>query len=291
MKFHTGSDSLRAAWRLNGCNSRTDGKVRMIKDYGVSYAASVCSGSRLFVFPEAFICEKGIVMKKNSKILQKIIRMTMIAMFCALAYISIFAFRIKVSFLTFEIKDSIITFAGLLFGPLASVILSFTVPLIEMLTISETQLYGFIMNSIAALSFSVTVTLTYRLIKKKYGLIIAVLLGMTVFTGVMILANLLITPYYMGVTVDDVKALIPKLLLPFNLAKAVLNSAIVVLLHTYVLKPMRKAGLAAYGRYEERESGKSSTFKIVVTVFGIVLATIAVIIFFKYLHGSISAGH
>ena len=67
----------------------------------------------------------------------------MVALFCALAYATMFVFRIKVSFLTFDAKDAIITLAGLLFGPLASLVISFTVALIEMISVSDTQFWGF----------------------------------------------------------------------------------------------------------------------------------------------------
>lgn len=232
-------------------------------------------------------------MNTKSKISQRIIRMTMIAMFCALAYISTYAFRIKVSFLTYEIKDAVITFGGIILGPIAALIMSLLVPLIEMFTISDTQLYGFIMNSIAAATFSLTVTLTCRFTKgKKYNILLGTFAGTVALVVVMMAANLLITPHFMGTTVETVKGLIPKLLLPFNLTKAILNSAIVILLNTYVLNILRKTGLVPSDKSSEPQKSekKSKTLSVIFTILGIILAVVAILIFVKFLNGNISAG-
>jgi hypothetical protein len=62
--------------------------------------------------------------------------------------------------------------------------------------------------------------------------------------GVMMLMNLLVTPYYMtGGSVGAVVELIPTLLLPFNLAKALLNSAFAMILYKPVVVAMRRAKL------------------------------------------------
>ena len=69
-----------------------------------------------------------------------------IAMFAALAYGVTFVFRIPVMFLTFDAKDTLITIASLIYGPVSGIVLSLLVALIELITISGTGVYGFIMN-------------------------------------------------------------------------------------------------------------------------------------------------
>ena len=55
--------------------------------------------------------------------------------------------------------------------------------------------------------------------------------------------NIFITPLYMGVDRAAVISLLPKLLLPFNFAKALMNASIVMLIYKPVVTAMRKAGL------------------------------------------------
>ena len=77
------------------------------------------------------------------------------ALLCALAYICEFVFRIKVSFLTFDAKDAIIAIGALAFGPVSGVAMSLVVALLELVTVSETGFYGFLMNFLSSAVFSV----------------------------------------------------------------------------------------------------------------------------------------
>ena len=84
---------------------------------------------------------------------ERILRMVMIALFCALAFAVMPLFRINVVFLTFDIKDAIITIGGLLFGPLAAVVISAVTALLEFLTIGDTGVYGLLMDFVSSASF------------------------------------------------------------------------------------------------------------------------------------------
>ena len=86
-------------------------------------------------------------MKEKVKLSAKdrILRMVMIALFCALAFAVMPLFRINVMFLTFDIKDAIITIGGLLFGPVAALVISAVTALLEFVTIGDTGVYGLLM--------------------------------------------------------------------------------------------------------------------------------------------------
>ena len=84
------------------------------------------------------------------------------AMFAALAYSVTFVFRIPVMFLTFDAKDAIIIIASLIYGPVSGIIISLTVALIELITISGTGVYGFIMNFASSAVFSAVAALVYK---------------------------------------------------------------------------------------------------------------------------------
>ena len=97
----------------------------------------------------------------------RIRRMTMIGLFTALAYVVMMLIHFPVPpMLTLDLKDTVITLCGLCFGPLAAVFAGIVVPLLELITVSDTGVYGFVMNALGALSFSVTVSLqrTLRLL-------------------------------------------------------------------------------------------------------------------------------
>ena len=89
-------------------------------------------------------------------------KMVIAAVFTAIAYVCVCVFRIKVSFLTFDIKDSVITVCAMIFGPFTGLGISLAVSFIEMVTISDTQLYGFVMNVLSTAAFSMTASAIYR---------------------------------------------------------------------------------------------------------------------------------
>ena len=204
------------------------------------------------------------------------------AIFCALAYASEYVFHVKVMFLTFDIKDSIIAVAAMIFGPLSAVFMSVSVSLIEMVTISDTLHYGFIMNVLSTLSLSVTASVIYKYKRNMLGAVIGLVSGVFAVTAVMMLANILITPYYMGVERSVVVSYIPTLLLPFNFTKATLNASITLLIYKPIITAMRRAGvIRSAGNYKP---GKKM---VIVTVIAAVVIVISLIVFFKVLGAEI----
>ena len=224
----------------------------------------------------------------------KIKKLCMVALFCALAYATMFVFRIKVSFLTFDAKDAIITLAGLLFGPLASLVISFTVALIEMISVSDTQFWGFLMNFLSSAAFSCTAALIYKFKRSIKGAIIGLTASVFVTTAVMMLLNLIITPIYMDTTSSVVASMIPTLLFPFNLTKSVLNMAIVLILYKPVSRAMKAAkvlpskeqGMSTASASAGKK--KSLATSLVVLGLGLALVAISVTVFILVLGGSIS---
>ena len=220
--------------------------------------------------------------RKNNQ--KGIKQLAVIAMFCALAYACMLVVKIPVQFLTLDIKDSIIILCGLIFGPLTAVVISFIVPFLEFITISGTGVYGLIMNVLSSLSFSLTASLIYRYKKTFFGAISGLVSGVLAMTAIMMLANLFITPYYMGVPAATVAALIPKLLLPFNLIKAVLNAAIVLLFYKPISNILKRSGLLEAPQQGDAAKKTSSKARnIWVTVVSLVIIAISFAIIFVVL--------
>ena len=216
--------------------------------------------------------------RKNNQ--KGIKQLAVIAMFCALSYACMLVIKIPVQFLTLDIKDSLIILCGLIFGPLTAVVVSFIVPFLEFITISGTGVYGLIMNILSSLSFSLTASLIYRYKKTFYGAIAGLVSGVLAMTAIMMLAHLLITPYYMGVPTSAVAALIPKLLLPFNLVKAVLNAAIVLLFYKPISNILKRSGLLVTAQENVVKNTKSKTRNIFVTVISLVIIAVSFAIIF-----------
>jgi riboflavin transporter FmnP len=166
-----------------------------------------------------------------------------IAMFAALAYVCVFVFRFKVAFLTLDVKDALMAVGALALGPSAGVLISLVVALLEFITVSDTGVYGLIMNILSSASFTLTVSLVYRFRRRLSSAVLGLVAAVFVTTSVMMLANLFITPFYMGAKRAQVVEMLPTLLLPFNLTKSTLNAAVVLLLYKPLTNALVRAGL------------------------------------------------
>lgn len=217
---------------------------------------------------------------------ERILRMVMIALFCALAFAVMPLFRINVVFLTFDIKDAIITVGGLLFGPLAAVIISAVTALLEFLTIGDTGVYGLLMDFVSSASFAVVAALIYRFRRDLLGAVIGLLAAVFSMTAIMLCMNLLIVPLYTpGVTVAVVAGMLPTLILPFNLTKAVLNAALVMILYKPVSIALRYARVKIAGASMETKIAADKKTNLLITIAGVALVVASLILFFVILGG------
>lgn len=209
----------------------------------------------------------------NSKLSVK--RMVLLAMLAAIAYMLVSLIRIPVVlFLSYEPKDVIITIGGFLLGPAASFIISFVVSLLEMVTISQTGPIGCLMNLLSTCSFACTAGFVYKKKRTMSGAIGGLALGSVIMVITMLLWNWLITPLYMtGTSRSDIAAMLVPVFLPFNLLKASLNSAFILLLYKPVVTALRRTGLIP------SPAASTGSSKLWVSVFaGILLITCILLI-------------
>ncbi len=231
--------------------------------------------------------------EKRQKAVANLKKLCMAALFCALAYASTFFFHFKVMFLTFDIKDALVTIAGLLFGPLYSLAISLVVAMLEFITMGETGFWGLLMDILSTATFSTVCALIYKYKKNIKGALIGLLSSVFAMTAVMLLFNIFITPIYMGVERSEVVANIPSLFLPFNLVKAVLNSAIVMMLYKPISKALKAARImpseaaltSVSNDSAAQKKKKDIIFSIVVTAIGAVVIAICVLIFIFFMNG------
>ena len=180
----------------------------------------------------------------RQKSLENLKKLTGVAMFAALAYVSVAVVRIPNigGFLTMDFKDVIITICGMFFGPVAAVVIAIIVPLLELFTVSGTGIYGFIMNVISSVTFALVSSIIYKYKKTFWGAIIGLATAVASVTAIMMVANLIVTPYYTNMPTAAVAGMIPKLLLPFNFTKAMLNASLTLMLYKPLTSVMRKTG-------------------------------------------------
>lgn len=179
-------------------------------------------------------------------------KLVTLAMLCAMAFVVVAFVRIPaVQFLKYEPKDVIIVIGGFLFGPMASVLISVVVSLVEMITISETGIMGLIMNIIGSVSFATVAAAIYQKKRTMGGAVLGLVAGIAVMVPVMLLWNYFVTPLYMVASRESVAAMLVPVFLPFNLIKGGLNAAIAMLLYKPVVTALRKAHLVPESNVEK----------------------------------------
>lgn len=211
-------------------------------------------------------------------------KMVVLAVMTALSYIAVFICRIPVVlFLKYEPKDVIITMGGFMFGPIASLLMSAVVSLVEMVTISGTGPIGALMNFISTAAFSCTASVIYKKIHTIKGAVIGLAGGTIIMVILMLAWNYLITPFYMEIPRENVAEMLIPFFLPFNLLKGVLNSAITMLLYKPLSNVMRKAHIlpqTVQGEYQQLHI-KKYAFVYVISAFLIATCIVVVIIWNK----------
>ena len=222
-------------------------------------------------------------MSNQTKRVASIRRLVIIALFTAIAYIAMLMTNlIKVQFLTLDIKDAVITLSGLFFGPLAALFASVVVPLLELITVSSTGWYGLVMNFLGTASFSITVSLVYRVKKDLFGAILALVSGVFAMTVVMMFANLIITPIYTHMPTSAIRDMIPTLFLPFNLIKAVVNAAVVMMFYKPVSSMLQRTGFLP----KSEHAFKLDKRTVIIMAVSLVLVVSSIAVIFNFLEGA-----
>ena len=118
----------------------------------------------------------------------------------------------------------------------------------------------------------------YRRKRDLLGSVLGLVSAVCATTAVMLLANLLITPHYIGADMATVAALIPKLLLPFNFMKSVLNASLVMILYKPIVTALRRAKMVKASVHTT--SYKFDRKSLVVLFISIAVMAVSLVIFF-----------
>ena len=183
-------------------------------------------------------------------------------------------------FLTYEPKDVILTIGAFIFGPVAGLIMSLVVCLVEMVTVSSTGFIGLLMNFLASATFVGVSSLIYYRKKTMSTAVIGLVAGSLSMIAVMLLWNYIMTPIFMGVPREAVLDMFLPVLIPFNGIKALLNSALVLLLYKGVVTALRKTKLIPTRDSNDGTNKKANTIIVVVVSAALVITLIFVLLSF-----------
>ena len=162
----------------------------------------------------------------------KVVKMgVMVAISVALVYLIHFPIFPVVSFLEYDPADIPILIGTFAFGPLAGLVLTVVTSVVQGLTVSAgSGLYGILMHVIATGVLVAVSGGIYSRNKTRKTAVIALVCGMAAMAVVMMGANMVITPIFMGVPASAVWDLMP-FIVGFNVIKAGINGAVTFILY------------------------------------------------------------
>jgi len=169
-------------------------------------------------------------------------KLTTMAMLVALGVILVALIEVPIfppaPFLKYDPADIPILVGTLLYGPVAGVVMTFVISFIQSFMIhGSSGIVGFVMHVIATSAMCLLCGFLYKAgepTRKRAAF--ALVCGALAMVVCMVGVNLVVTPLFMGRSVQDVIAMLVPIIIPFNLIKAGLNSAVAFLVYKYVEK-------------------------------------------------------
>lgn len=171
-------------------------------------------------------------------------KLVTLAMLAGLSIVLMYLVRFPIipgaAFLEYDMADVPILIGTFLFGPVSGLILVAIVSVVQGLTVSAASGWiGIVMHLIATGTFVIVAGLIYRWIQTRKGAVWGLVMGSIAMTAIMIPLNLIFTVMFLGVPHDAVVAMLLPAIIPFNLVKAGINSALTFFVYKPVSKVMK----------------------------------------------------
>ena len=164
----------------------------------------------------------------------------MVAISVALVYFIHFPIFPAVAFLEYDPADIAILIGTFAFGPVVGLLLTIVTAVIQGLTVSAASgLYGILMHIIATGTLVLVSGTIYQRQKTKKTAVVGLVFGALAMGIVMMGANLIITPLFMGVPRSVVWDLMP-FIVGFNIIKAGMNGAVTFFVYKRIAAFLRK---------------------------------------------------
>lgn len=163
-------------------------------------------------------------------------KITTLGMLAALSVALVFFIHFPIfpaaPFLEYDPADIPILVGTFALGPVAGLVLTVVASLIQGFTVSAASgPYGILMHVLATGTYVLVAGLIYRGNKTRKRAAVAIICGVIAWTVMMVAANLVITPLFMGAKVEDVAAMLLPVIIPFNLLKASINGLVTFIIY------------------------------------------------------------
>ena len=176
----------------------------------------------------------------NNRTMRLVKMGAMVALSVALVYLIHFPIFPAVAFLEYDPADIPILIGTFAFGPLAGLVLTVVTSVVQGLTVSASSgLYGILMHVIATGVLVVVSGTIYSRKKTKKAAVFGLVCGMAAMAVVMMGANMVITPMFMGVPASAVWSVMP-FIVGFNVIKAAINDAVTFVLYKRIANFLRR---------------------------------------------------
>jgi len=166
------------------------------------------------------------------------------AIFIALAVVAGYFIHFPIlpaaPFLLYDPGHIFLLIASFKFGPKAGMIMTLPYALIFVLLTGQGGPWGALMNFLSTSAMVMVASFIYLKKHDRIGAIIGLILGTLAMTAIMVPANLVITPLYMGVPRGVVIQLLLPAIIPFNLLKGVLSSILTLIVYKKISILLKK---------------------------------------------------
>lgn len=160
-----------------------------------------------------------------------------LAMMTAVSIVLLLVIRVPfppAPFLVYDPADVPIYITAFAYGPAAGLLVTLIVCLIQAFVLGGDGLYGFLMHFVATGIVAVVIGMMYSKCKTRKRALISLAVAVVIAAAVMCVMNILVTPVYMGAPREAVVAMLPTVIIPFNLLKAGLNAVLTLILYKRV---------------------------------------------------------
>lgn len=163
-------------------------------------------------------------------------KLTTMGLFAALSVILVYFVHFPIlpqaAFLEYDPADIPIFLCTFLFGPGSGFLLTVVVSLVQGLTVSaQSGIIGILMHIFATGAFALVAGFIYRHNRTKKGAIISLAVGVLAMVSTMCLWNVIFVPIFNGTPRQAVIAMLPTVIIPFNLIKSTANAVITALVY------------------------------------------------------------
>jgi len=162
-------------------------------------------------------------------------KITNISMLIALSMIAGYFIHFPIlpqaPFLLYDPGNVFLLIGSFKLGPKIGVLMCFITALLFALITGQGGPYGALMNFLATGTLIFVSAQIYLLNHTKRGAILGMILGTLAMTLIMIPANLIITPFYLGVEREIVVKMIIPAIIPFNLLKGIISGFLTFILY------------------------------------------------------------